>query len=134
MRKIIIILLCVAAAGLGIYYLQSDQTDTSSGSNKFSSQDKILPTDTVVKITDAGFVPDNITIKKGTAVVWLNLTNNFVWTASDPHPTHTIYPQFDPQEPYKNGETWAFVFDRAGDWGYHDHLKPSSKGTVHVTE
>ncbi|MEJ0021029.1 MAG: hypothetical protein WDN47_00415 [Candidatus Doudnabacteria bacterium] len=143
-KKIIIILLCVIVLVLGVYAYKlafvkpsdagTSQADSNSEPAKFSTQDKILPTDVVVKVTDNGFVPDSVTVKKGTPVVWLNQTSSFVWPASDPHPLHTDYPGFDPQEPFKNGETWAFTFDRVGNWGYHNHLQPSMKGTVHVTE
>lgn len=144
MKKIIIILLCFVVVILGIFAYKlflrktpvspTSQSDAGLTPNKFSTQDKILSTDVVVKVTDTGFVPDSITVKKGTPVVWINQTNDFVWPASNPHPLHTDYPGFDPQEPFKNRETWTFTFDRVGNWGYHNHLKPSMRGTVRVTE
>ena len=94
-----------------------------------------VPADAVtVKITDQGFVPQEITIKQGEKITWINLTKDYVWPASDPHPTHTNYPEFDPQLPMKPNQAWSFAFVKTGNWGYHNHLFPSERGTVHVTE
>ena len=100
---------------------------------KFFTQDKILPTDTVVKITNKGFEPTDVSIKKGMRVVWINQISGYVWPASDPHPLHTDYPEFDPKEPLASGEVWTMKFERVGLWGYHNHMKPSQKGRVNVT-
>ena len=47
-----------------------------------------------------GYEIKDFTIKKGQTVVFKNLTadGNF-WPASNIHPTHQIYPEFDPKEP-----------------------------------
>ena len=54
------------------------------------------------------------------------------WPASDFHPTHSVYPAFDPKRPLKADESWRFVFDRAGVWTYHDHLSENTTGTIIV--
>ena len=134
MKKIIIILLTVLIGGWGIYLLNSmkEKSQVESKQPIFFSADKILPGDVVVKITAAGFVPASITVKKGQRVVFENQSANFAWPASDPHPIHTNYPEFDPKEPFKNGEAWAFAFDKPGNWTYHDHLAPGNRGVVSV--
>ena len=58
--------------------------------------------------------------------------SSFVWPASDLHPTHSLYSEFDPGEPFESGKAWAFTFDKPGQWGYHDHLKPNHRGVVTV--
>lgn len=80
------------------------------------------------------FDPAEITIKKGTTVEFKNVDTQPHWPASDIHPTHTIYPEFDPQKPIDTGQSYLFTFQKVGNWKDHDHLIPSIRGTVVVTE
>jgi plastocyanin len=86
----------------------------------------------VVRITDQGFVPQSITVKKGSKVEFINDTSLEAWPASDLHPTHGIYPEFDPREPLPTGASWVFEFSDQGSWRYHDHLKPNRRGLINV--
>lgn len=86
----------------------------------------------IVRVTDQGFVPQSVTIKKGSRVEFVNETQFETWPASDLHPTHGIYPEFDPREPVPVGQKWAFTFKNSGEWRYHDHLKPNRRGIVRV--
>lgn len=86
----------------------------------------------IVKVTDTGYVPNSITVKVGQTVIWQNETNSAVWIASNPHPAHSDYPEFDEKGSMSKGESFSFTFTKAGTWGYHDHFKPSAKGFVTV--
>jgi plastocyanin len=88
--------------------------------------------DVVVTRTATGFSPSKITIHKGQAVVFKSATGKDFWPASDFHPTHTMYPEFDPKHPLKATESWRFVFTKAGVWTFHDHLSEYMRGTVIV--
>lgn len=88
----------------------------------------------MVSITEDGFSPEEITIKKGQTVTWINETNEFRWPASDLHPSHTIYPEFDPRQPISPGRSWSFTFQKVGTWRYHNHLRPIDRGVVEVVE
>lgn len=79
------------------------------------------------------FEPDNLSVKKGATVIFKNDDRVERWPASNLHPTHTIYPRFDPQKPIEPGQSWSFTFDNAGSWKYHDHLIPSIRGVITVT-
>lgn len=79
-----------------------------------------------------GFDPDIIQIDKGETVIFTNEDTRDRWPASNIHPTHELYPQFDPQRPIKRADSWTFKFDRAGEWKYHDHLIPKLKGSIKV--
>lgn len=79
-----------------------------------------------------GFTPDPITVSKGQEVCWVNKDTDGRWPASNIHPTHEIYSEFDPKKPVVVGETWCFTFDKPGIWKYHDHLLPEFVGTVNV--
>lgn len=78
------------------------------------------------------FVPDKIEIKKGTKVIFKNEDQEARWPASNLHPTHGIYPEFDPRKPVETGEVWSFVFEKPGSFKFHDHLIPSIRGMVTV--
>jgi plastocyanin len=86
----------------------------------------------VVRIEAAGFVPATVTIRQGDTVVFENRGSSARWPASNIHPTHHIYPDFDPRAPVAPGQRWAFTFDRPGTWNYHDHLAPDVAGSVVV--
>ena len=85
-----------------------------------------------ILIKDTGFDPENIVIERGTKVIFKNIGEQLHWPASNLHPTHGIYPEFDPQQPIEPGGEWNFVFDKAGVWRYHDHLNPILRGTINV--
>jgi plastocyanin len=85
-----------------------------------------------VSYTEAGFTPATLTIRQGDTVVFQNNSARGFWPASDEHPTHTIYPEFDPKRVVAAGESWSFKFDKKGTWKYHDHRAASLGGTVIV--
>jgi plastocyanin len=135
MKNFIIILVTISALGVGLYLHKSGESDAKIKPQvKFFHQSQILPTDVVVKVTKNGFEPPKVNIKKGGRVVWLNETSAYVWPASDPHPTHEIYGGFDPEEPFQIDEVWAFTFNKAGSWKYHDHLNPGNTGVIDVLD
>ncbi|OGG61179.1 hypothetical protein A3C87_03455 [Candidatus Kaiserbacteria bacterium RIFCSPHIGHO2_02_FULL_49_34] len=101
-----------------------------------------------VTYTVDGFSPQELTIKVGDRVVWINNTTADMWPATGMHPTHTVYPGsdikkcteadtsmiFDACRPFASGDAYAFTFTEVGTWRYHDHLKVSNTGTIIVTE
>lgn len=136
-------LLLLSAVGIfvvggGIFFLNSGTgqlPQTEKGLNGVGPAESILPgADYVVEITDAGFSPQTLEITKGETVAWVNKGEGYYWPASNIHPTHKIYPEFDPLEPLAPGEAWAFTFEQAGEWRCHDHLGPSRNCTIRVSE
>lgn len=88
-----------------------------------------------VELSPSGFIPSTLKIKKGTAVTFTNGSDQLYWIASDPHPIHTLLPEFDSQQPIETGGTFTFIFDKVGTFTYHDHLNPLRfNGTVIVEE
>jgi len=83
-------------------------------------------------LSDKGFEPSNVTIIKGDTVTFITTTGKEFWPASDLHPTHGIYPEFDPFKPVKPGASWSFKFNKIGTWKYHDHLFSSRRGVINV--
>ncbi len=86
----------------------------------------------VVRMQAGRFAPSTVTVRQGDTVVFENHDTTARWPASNIHPTHHIYPEFDPRAPVAPGQRWAFTFDRPGAWNYHDHLAPDVSGAVVV--
>jgi len=87
-----------------------------------------------VKLQEDGFFPEKITISKGDRVIFTTKREEFFWPASNLHPTHIIYPEFDPREPIAPDQSWSIQFNRIGIWKYHDHLAPVHRGEITVLE
>lgn len=99
-----------------------------------------------VVLTDSGYSPAVLTIKKGETVLFKNNSSESMWTASDMHPSHTAYSgtsadqhcpdtvgaAFDACKGYLPGQTWPFRFDKIGSWNYHNHLDAVQFGTIVV--
>lgn len=81
---------------------------------------------------DGKFEPQNVSIKVDQTVNFVNQSDEDIWPASNIHPTHGIYPQFDSQKPINPGKSWSFTFTRAGTWKFHDHLQPEITGEIKV--
>ena len=88
----------------------------------------------LVVLTENGFKPETTKIREGDTVRFTTDRQEPFWPASDIHPTHTIYPEFDPKEPILPGQEWAFRFKKTGEWKYHDHLSPIFTGKIIVGE
>ena len=78
------------------------------------------------------FVPKRVEVKVGDAVTFVNEADKSFWPASNIHPTHQIYPEFDAKGPMPPGEVWTFTFEEAGFWRYHNHADPSVGGIAVV--
>ena len=101
--------------------VNSDEPNT-----KINNQEEI-----VVKIKDFVFDPEEIKIKAGTTIKWVNEDSSPHLVASDPHPTHTDLPGLQ-SNMLSQGDEYKFTFIKQGTFGYHCHLHPSIKGTITV--
>lgn len=86
----------------------------------------------VIEMTTNGFVPQEVTIDESSTIIFINKDSVAHWPASDIHPTHEIYPEFDPKKGIEQGKSWTFKFTRVGEWGLHDHLFPHFRGKITV--
>ncbi len=86
-----------------------------------------------IDMTASGFSLANITVKQGTTVTFKNMDTSPHRPASDPHPTHTVLPDFDSKQPVAAGGSYTYTFTKVGTWSYHDHFNPSMRGSVIVT-
>lgn len=131
MNKKILLLIIVIVLAVGGYFLsrRSNKSEVSGGDNYVNQP---LAGKIVINMTDDGFSPSTVNIKQGETVVFKNNGIRDHWPASAIHPTHQVYPEFDPKRPIVPGNYWSFTFDKKGIWRYHDHLNPTFFGTINV--
>ena len=86
----------------------------------------------VIELREDGFYPKKITIREGETITFKTTRDTYFWPASNLHPTHTLYPEFDPAEPISPNKKWGFQFDQVGIWEYHDHIDPDARGIIYV--
>ncbi|MEK6884476.1 MAG: plastocyanin/azurin family copper-binding protein [Nanoarchaeota archaeon] len=148
MGKFIIGLIIVVLLIAGIVYYNSANKKSISGESIAS--DSVAAgsgnSNHVVEMSEKGFSPKELTIKRGDAVKFANIGTIEQWPASAMHPTHTVYPGsdikkcgigeekniFDSCRDIKPGESWSFTFNEKGTWGYHDHSNAGIYGKIIV--
>jgi len=137
----LIVAIMVIVAVVGGYFLlkpksqsgpitTQDQTVTPVSGPDQNQTNEEKPAATVI-YKDGAFNPSTVTIQKGQSVEFKN-EGGVVHVASDPHPSHNGYPGFESQGDIGLGESFIFKFEKAGTFGYHNHLMPSEKGRVIV--
>lgn len=89
---------------------------------------------TVITLSRDGFSPDEVSLQVGDTVAFRSVAGELFWPASNLHPSHLLYPEFDPEEPVQPNDVWSFTFTKPGEWKYHDHLAPYFTGVITVTE
>lgn len=107
--------------------VSSSPTPVASPSPEAESE----TTERTVNLTNAGFAPENLKVKVGTKVVWVNKSGAVATISSDPHPTHTLW-TFLNLGKFEDGASLSATFDKAGTYTYHNHLNPSQTGKVVV--
>lgn len=118
------------------------------GADKSVPEMIVSPTndENVVSYTDSGYSPSTLRITVGETVIFESESSRKMWTASAVHPVHRAYPGsdiskcgtqeaeniFDECTGHATGEMWSFTFNNAGEWEYHNHLRPSHTGKIIV--
>jgi len=129
MRNIVLalafVVLCIGLTGCGMPKIGSirDQNTTQA--------DAIPELSNVIKIENDKIVPSQAIIQIGEGVIFLNLDSKTHRIVSDPHPEHSLLLDLDSELMYKN-EKYEYIFQNAGQWGYHLEDNPSIKGKVIV--
>ncbi len=100
----------------------------------FSALPLYLPQNKSVDIiiTDKGFEPRKVLVSSGSVITFTNKDTVPHQPASNLHPTHQNYPEFDSQKPINPGESWKFKIQKNGTWFFHDHLNPNLGGKIKV--
>lgn len=96
---------------------------------------RILPSKNfVVTLYQNKFSPDYLTINKYDSVTFVNSSNRDFWPASNLHPSHKLYSEFDPKRSISPNKSWTFRFEKSGVHQFHDHLAPDLTGTIVVLD
>ena len=120
-------LLCILGILAVLISFFGTQSVVPDGPIDWTDRDKVT-----ITFGEDGFEPDTIHVSGGTEVTFMSTRNGQFWPASDLHPSHSIYPDFDPRRPLGEDESWSFVFTNQGQWRYHDHLSPLNRGLIKV--
>lgn len=140
MKKFLFLSIAVAIiGGAGFLYYTNYQKPVTNLANNSSTNNSTNtltgdPSLNIIHITADGFSPIELGVQENTAVTFVNDNISSHWPASDPHPSHTINPAFDPKKAIPPGESWTFTFNKAGIWRFHDHLNPIQRSTIIVSE
>ena len=87
----------------------------SYGRNELAKHGEIIGDDAATIVyREGGFSPGKLEIAIGTQVVFVNETDTLLWPASNIHPTHQIFPEFDSMGSVPPGDRWANRFDHRG--------------------
>ena len=144
----------VVIAGGGFWWWQSTQmpaTNTGADNGIVDTgttpqpEAPSVPMAATITYNGSSFSPSEVTIKKGGTVTFTNTGSSNMWVASGPHPEHTGYSGTSRSahcpdtsnaafDQCAAGNSFIFMFQKVGTWGYHNHLNASSFGKVIVVE
>ena len=128
--KALIVLVIIVLVAVGATYLITKSTTKTTTPPK-NSPVALAPAR--VNITSKGFSPATVTVKVNQAVVWTNKDSANHEVNSDAYPKDDELPSFNDTQPIPTDSTYAYVFNQAGTYSYHDDLNPFTfKGTVVV--
>lgn len=134
MKKAIVSLAALVLTGAVVYgVFAMTRADRPSSPIQNPPSVQVVDESTIVaeiRMKDKAYQPATLTIKQGQAIRFLNDDTLSYWPASNIHPTHEIYSEFDPKRALQPKEEWVFRFDRVGSWRMHDHLYPFIKGVI----
>ncbi len=85
---------------------------------------------TVEVFSNSRAVPASLTIQAGDTVTFINEDNNLHWPGADPHPTHSGLPSFDATGGISKNQSYSHTFDKAGKFGWHEHLIEDNPPTL----
>ena len=123
---------CFAATPSVFENIEIQILDAGQQTTKTKIKEKTQEHDTIIKYVDGKYTPKSVTISVGQTVTWVNEDEDYFWPASNIHPTHEIYPEFDPKKPLAPSTNWSFTFTKKGVWRFHDHWNPRATGVVIV--
>ncbi len=144
MKNILIIATVLIVLGAGVFFFlrgtqKANGCTTDTATKPSSSQTATSSAETIQDITvnyeNGKFSPDCVLIKAGSSVIWSNKSQDNIQIAADPHPIHTGNKEVSDGQftlDIAPGETQTVTINKIGNSGYHNHLNPSTKGTIIV--
>jgi plastocyanin len=129
-KKVLGLGLCLVAVLLigAIISNMTTKTSNKPTASKVSSQPPVATVD----LSDTGFFPATVSIKKGTIVEWTAKDDKTVHiVASNPYPNDDALSGLKSQQ-FGNGAKYSYQFNQTGTFNYHDDLHPELNGVVVV--
>ena len=108
-NHIFVIIIVLGVTFLGILFFRETPQSTEKNKSEQPTEKTDLENSFTIQMNPDGFEPKKLDIKKGDGVCWINKDNDARWPASNIHPTHEIYPEFDSIGPVPIGEIWCFI-------------------------
>lgn len=84
-----------------------------------------------IKITSRGFEPATVSVKKGSRITWTNTDSKLHQIQANPHPTGDSLPGLK-SEILNNGQSYGYVVTSTKPISYHDHLNPTTNGSIDI--
>ncbi|XKT74457.1 MAG: hypothetical protein ACJKTH_03820 [Patescibacteria group bacterium UBA2163] len=125
----VVIVLLAVLAGAVFFFSQNNSSKEEVNNQPITNATGVIHT---ITLTETGYVPEELEIEEGDTVVFNTELKKPHWPASNLHPSHRDYPEFDPKRPVSAEETWEFTFGQTGEWDFHDHLAPYFTGVIIV--
>ena len=112
----LILVLIFLLAGIYLAFKTKMESTSSKDESNVNSTGEYVPGEVIhpaghhedsknkIAMRSVGFEPSTLTVEKGTTVIFRNDEVRDRWPASDPHPAHDLYPEFDPKVPVKSAE------------------------------
>ncbi len=97
----------------------------------YTKMNTMLAKEVTVTLDKNGFTPNKVTIKKGAAVRWKNVSSNEQTVNSDNYPTNQLHKELN-FGVFNNSSTVMYIFTKSGTYGYHNQFHPEQKGIVIV--
>lgn len=127
---------------LGLLFVQQDTNELVDSPENASNQDAPPGEIHAIEFDGQSFKPSSLTISQGDTVEWVNAGAQFMWVASNPHPTHEDYDGSSLREHCPDGDSFdqcgdsgnfTFTFEKTGTFAYHNH-QPFVQGGEIVVE
>lgn len=130
MKLVTALLVVVVIAGGAILLTGKKKDNPSSGSTGGNTGSNASVAATIA-FDGSKFSPELTTIKAGSTIKVTNNSDQELFMASDPHPTHTDEPELNAGE-VKSHESVTVSVTKVGTWGYHNHENPNEHGRIKV--
>lgn len=98
--------------------------------NMRSDQESAIRTANI-SITKKGFEPSTIAVESGTKIIWTNKDKKLHQVASNPYPDNDDLPGLK-SEILNKDQSYEYIADQTGTFGYHDEIKPTINGVIEV--
>lgn len=121
----------ITIIGLFIYLQSSNRTISTPLPPAQQKQKEVAQHITEITLTEKGFSPSIITVKRGTTISWANKSGETATINSSDHPTHKKFVFLNLGEFEPNFSVQTQIMDE-GTFTYHNDYKPEQTGIIIV--